>query len=249
MVDLFEEVEEQLRSDRYLATLRRWAPWITGVLAAALLGYLGYWGFRLYQERNLNAAGNAYQAGLDALAAKNTKGALAQFQTAAAAGTPAYKALALIQQGGLKAAAGDEAGAAALFDAAAKAAPNPILADLASLRAADVLLDTAPYPQIQTRLQPLAQASRPFAPYAKEALAMAKIVAGKTAAARSDLSILSIGLDTPKDVQERAKLTLALIDSGDVATALAAARAGPAPPPPAGAAAAQTAPAPAGAAQ
>ena len=36
MVDLFEEVDERLRSEHYLALARRYLPWIIGVLLVAL---------------------------------------------------------------------------------------------------------------------------------------------------------------------------------------------------------------------
>ena len=45
MTDLFEEVEEQLRSDRYRRFARKVMPWLLGAAAAALLATLGYWGF------------------------------------------------------------------------------------------------------------------------------------------------------------------------------------------------------------
>ena len=56
MTDIFEEVEEQLRSDRYNTLARQAAPWVTGIFAVVLLGYFAYWGFTIYQNRNLAAA-------------------------------------------------------------------------------------------------------------------------------------------------------------------------------------------------
>ena len=44
MVDLFEEVEEELRSDRNLKLVRSLVPWVTGVLHDALGDYsLAFW--------------------------------------------------------------------------------------------------------------------------------------------------------------------------------------------------------------
>ena len=56
VVDLFEEVEEQLRSDRYRELARRIAPWATAIFAQVLIGYLGVWGYKAYQDRNLSTA-------------------------------------------------------------------------------------------------------------------------------------------------------------------------------------------------
>ena len=48
MVDLFDEVEEQLRSERYTSVAKRLAPWISGVLALALVVALGYAGYQTW---------------------------------------------------------------------------------------------------------------------------------------------------------------------------------------------------------
>ena len=185
MVDLFDEVDEQLRSERYVSLFRRLAPWVTGVLAVVLLGYFGFWGFKAWQDRNLATAAGAYQKGVDALSQGDVAGAQSSFQASEKAGAPGYKTLALMQQAALAIADGKTADAAKLYDQAAAAAPNQIFGDLARLRAAQALLDTAPFAQLQTRLTPLTDAKRPFAPYAKEALAMAELLAGRTAAAQA----------------------------------------------------------------
>ena len=51
MTDLFEEVEEQLRSDRYRALARKAAPWIVALAALALVIALGVWGWRQYNQQ------------------------------------------------------------------------------------------------------------------------------------------------------------------------------------------------------
>ena len=58
--------------------------------------------------------------------------------------------------------AGKTTDAVALYNSAAKAAPNKILGDFARLRAAQALLDTTPYPQLETRLTPLIGQNKPF---------------------------------------------------------------------------------------
>ena len=222
MVDLFDEVEEQLRSDRYVALLRRVAPWITGVLVLVLLGYLGFWGFKAWQDRNLATASAAYQKGVDALGQGDAAGAKSSFLQVEKAGAPGYKTLALMQLAASSLAAGKDADAARLYDQAADAAPNQILGDLARLRAAQALLDTAPLAQIQTRLRPLADPKRPFAAYAKEALAMAELLAGQTAQARRDFTVVSLSLGAPDDMRQRAQLAIAAIDAGEAPSAIAA---------------------------
>ena len=51
MTDLFEEVEEQLRSDRYKALARKGAPWVIAAAAVALVIALGIWGWQQYNQQ------------------------------------------------------------------------------------------------------------------------------------------------------------------------------------------------------
>jgi len=232
VVDLFEEVEEQIRSDRYRDLALKAVPWLTAILAAVLVGYLGYWGFKIYQDHRLEAATLQYQNGVDALSAGDKAAAQTDFAGAAKQGDPAYEALGLMQQGGLAVSAGKPDQAAKLFDAAAKATRIPVFSDLAQLRAAFALLDHTPLPQMRTRLEPLTDQKRPYWAYARQALAMAELMAGQTAKARADLQTLSLRLDAPQDVRQEAAMAVQSIDGGAAASAIAAAKAAPLAPPP-----------------
>ena len=231
MVDLFNEVDEELRSDQAISLVRRLAPWVTGVLALVLIGYFAVWGYKAYQDRNLATASLAYQKGVDALQQNDSTGAFANFEQARQAGAPGYKTLALMQEGDLRMSAGKPDEAAKLFDQAAGAAPNQVIGDLVRLKAALALLDSAPLPQLRTRLAPLADPKRPFSPYAKEALAMAELLAGKTDDAKRDLSVLQLSLGVPEDMRQRAQIAVALIDHGDAGAAVAAVKAAATMPP------------------
>ena len=75
---------------------------------------------------------------------------------------------------------------------AAAAATSPLIADAARLKAAYILLDTAPLAEVEKRLTPLADSKRPFALMAKEALATARLMAGQADKAKTDFAVLSI---------------------------------------------------------
>jgi hypothetical protein len=231
LVDLFNEVDEELRSGQAISLVRRLAPWVTGVLALVLIGYFGVWAYKAYQDRNLATASLAYQKGVDALQQADSAGAFADFEQARQAGAPGYKALALMQEGDLRMTAGKPDEAAKLFDQAAGVAPNQVIGDLARLKAALALLDSAPLPQLKTRLAPLADPKRPFSAYAKEAMAMAELLAGKPDDAKRDLSVLQLSLGVPEDMRQRAQIAIALIDHGDASAAVAAVKAAATMPP------------------
>lgn len=214
MVDLFEEVEEQLRSDRYKALALKALPWVLGALAAALLIALGVWGFQEYRERAAAGASEQYATALEALQQGRTEEADRLFGEVADSPSRAYKSLALMQQGGIRMTQGKRDEAVRLFDQAAEAAPDELLGDAARLKSAFALMDSAPLAQIQERLQPLSEEDRPYRILAEEALAFAKLSAGDLQGARKDFSALRDLLDAPEGVRQRAAGAVEMIDSG-----------------------------------
>ena len=172
------------------------------------------WGVLRYQQNQAAKASDAYAQGLDALTRNDQIAAFNAFQTAAKSSARGYKTLALMQEAGIRLDQKRDAEAIGLFDAAASAAPDPVLADAARLKAGLALVDTAPYAQVEARLKPLTDAKRPFAPLAREGLAIAKLKAGNLNDARKDFLVLSLMATAPDVVRQRAQQAMALIDSG-----------------------------------
>ncbi len=214
VVDLFDEVEEQLRSERYKTLALKVAPYaVVAVIAAAVLT-AGFWGWNHYQTSAQVKESQAYATALAARDANDLAGAQSGFEAASKEGPKAYRALALMQLGGLALEKNDVKGAAALFDQAADIGADPMVSDAARLKSAFALLDTAPYAEMESKLTPLAKDGRPYRILAKEGLAFAKVVANNLTGARSDFVALSLLTDTPADVRERAERMIGLIDSG-----------------------------------
>jgi len=232
LTDLFDEVEEQLRSDRYRTLARKALPWILALLAAGLVTFLAVWGWERYREQVANKASDDYAAGLTALSKGDTAGGEKVLTDVSKSQAKAYKSLALMQLGALKVAADRPTEAVALFDQAAAAAPDDILGDAARLKSAFALLDTAPFKDMEARLTPLMQDGHPYRVQAREALAFAKLMAGNTAGARSDFVIISQSLDAPDGARQRATAAMGLIDSGSAKAVAAAAKAAATLPPP-----------------
>ena len=231
MVDVFEEVEEQLRSARYQTIIRKGWPFVAGALVAGVLVTLAVWGFN---QQKLNAAAKAsatYQLGLDALGKNDKAGAEARFAEVAKSGPPIYKALAMMQQAGLRTNDRKTAEAVVLLDQAAGLAKDPIVADAARLKAAYAAFDTATLADIEKRLQPLTEAGRPYAALAREALAMKRFASGQSGPAKSALQLLAISPDAGEGLQARANIAMGLIDAGQGKNLPAAAAAAAALPP------------------
>lgn len=214
MADIFHEVDEEHRQAQALAAARRWWPVVAGVLAAALLVTLAVWGWRAWQAREEARSSVAYAQALDLLSQGKLDAADAGFARSAREGSSGYRALSLMQQAGIRLLRHQPRAAADLLDRAARTSHDRIVSDAAAFESALALMDTAPLAQTQARLQPLAAAGRPYRDMAREALALAKLAAGRTAEARADLSTLEIQPDVSEGARNRARAAVALIDSG-----------------------------------
>ncbi len=218
MVDVFEQVQEELRSDRYKRLARTWLPVAGGILAIALVAALSWWGWQSWQMAQADKASAAYYRGMEALEASNPVGADLAFSEAADTGTRAYKALALMQRAGIAVSGGKIPEAIALFDDAARTANDPIIGDPAALKAAWLVMDTdATLEAVEKRLEPLTAEGRPLRPFAQEALGLARLQHGKLAEAREVFVLLQRGLDVPDPIKQRAQIAISAIDFGTAA--------------------------------
>ena len=217
VVDVFEQVEEEIRSDRYKRMAKVWLPVVGGILALALIAALGWWGWQSYQTGRAEKASVAYDRGLEQLEANNPTGANAAFVEAANEGNGAYKNLALQQQAGIALSQNKADEALALLDQAADAVRDPVMSDPAALKAAFLVMDTGTLADVEARLEPLIEEGRPMRPFAMEALALARIQNGQAAQARDLLVQLQLGQDVPDSVRQRAQAAIGAIDNGTVA--------------------------------
>jgi len=214
VTDLFEEVEEQLRSDRYRQLVRKLLPWALGLVAAALVAVLAYWGWDYYQRQAVAKASEQYQAAMDAYLAGDRTKATQLWMDVAKGRAGGYKSLSLMHLGAAQLERRKTAEAVKLFDEAAEAAPDEIIGDVARLKSAFALLDTAPLKDVEGRLTPLMKEGRPYRVQAREALAFARLNAGDLPGARREFNLITQALDAPEGAQARARAAIALIDSG-----------------------------------
>ena len=232
MVDVFEEVEEQIRSDHYKALALKILPWGVGALVAALAVYGAFAGYNSYRDKASAKASESYSKALEAFDQGRSAEALSLWTEVSKSPSKVYRSLSLQHLGALRLSANDAPGAVKLFDQSATSAPDPLIGDAAALKAAYVLLDTASLKDLQARLDPLMKDGHPYRAEAREALAYARLMAGDTAGARGDFVVLSLSPDGQDGSRERARAAMALIDSGTAKLTPAVVKAALAAPPP-----------------
>jgi hypothetical protein len=214
LADVFNEVDEQLRSARFKFLLRRGWPYAAGVAVVALILALGAWGLNQREAGQNAAASGRYADAMQALAKGDVKSANAGFADIAQAGPRAYRSLAYMQQAGIAFKRKDTPAAIALLDQAAQTAPNLIMADAARMQAAYAAMDVDSYNEVRARLAPLAEPGRPYRMMAHEALGMVELAAGHIPQARGDLQVVSLSADATDAARNRASAALELLKSG-----------------------------------
>lgn len=220
MVDLFEEVEGELRNEQYKKLAIKLAPWIIGGLSAGMIVAAGAFAYIHYQDNTAAKAAGAYSSALDTLRKGDQEGAYKALD-GVSGGAKAYKALALMVQAGIRLEGGKTDEAVKLFDKAADTAPSGksglILADTARLKAAWAVLDDSPYAEVEKRLKPLTEDGRPLRALARESLTIAMLNAGMIKEARAEATRLTVSPDASQGIAQRARLIISLIDSGSAA--------------------------------
>ncbi len=216
MVDIFDEVEEELRAERAQQLLKRYGGLIVAAAVAVVGAAAGWQGWRWYEARQDQAAAVQYLTAMnlaDATAAgssdANRAASIAAFARLAAKAPDGYATLARLHEAALKADVGDLQGAAALWDAVAgDSSADPLLRDLASLLWAQHEIDKGDPSLLEARLKALASPDNPWHALADEQLALLDLRQGKTDQARTALRRLAQDTTAPSGVRGRASALL-----------------------------------------
>ncbi|MGD2133092.1 MAG: tetratricopeptide repeat protein [Maricaulaceae bacterium] len=215
MADIFDEVEEGLRHDRYRRLFRQYGPLGAAIVVAVVLGVAGWELLSAMRERAGSRSSEAYLAAIEMAAAQNFEGAAAAFSDLADSGSGAYPTLARMQEAALAVQSGELSEAARLYEQAAAQTSDPFLEDAARLNAAYLLAEEISLDDLEVRLAPLMEPSAPFEPLARELLGATALRAGDYERARSAYNTLSVAIGAPQGVQRRAAQALAAIDAAE----------------------------------
>jgi hypothetical protein len=206
------EVDEELRQDQMKAFWQRYGKVLIGVAVLVVLGTAGWNGYRYWIETEANSSGDQFIEALDLAKAGNQEDASKKHAELERDGFGAYPALARLRQASLDAEAGKTDQAVSGFDAASNDHALPqSLRDLASLRAAYLLIDSGSYDDVAKRAETLTAEGNPMRFSAQEALGLAAWKAGKFADALKIFDAINGEAQTPANLRHRANLMAELI--------------------------------------
>jgi hypothetical protein len=215
VADIFQEVDEEVRRERLEQLWKRYGNYVIAAAFVVLAGVGAWRGYVYWEQRKAAEAGAAFEAA--SVLADNGKHAEAQaaFAKLATDGTTGYRVLARFREAGQLALSDPKAAIGAYDALAADASLGRPLQDLAAVRAALLLVDSAPYEELRARLEPLTGADRPFRHSARELLALSAWRAGNSAEARRWIDTVVSDPETPPSIRNRVDVLMALTGFDD----------------------------------
>lgn len=209
MSDIFNEVDEELRRERFR---RLWEQYGIYVIALALLIIVGVGGWRGYEwwhARQAAAAGATFESAVTLTSEGKHDEAAAAFARIADEGT-AYRTLARLRQAA-EIARRDPAGAVRMYDdLAGDGRIGEALQDLARVRGSMLSLDNASLDEMGGRLEQAAAEGRVFRHSARELMAYSAWRAGNTTAIKRWYDAIVADPETPVGVRTRTEMLMSL---------------------------------------
>jgi hypothetical protein len=218
MGDFIREVDEEYRRDRIMAIWKRYSGVIVGVIVLVVAG-VGGWRYWQHMERQrAEAAAVRYEEAVRL--AREGKGDEAEQRLAALAkeAPPGYQTLSRFRLAAEQGRQNADAGAKAYDALAADGGVEPVMQDLARLRAAMLRIDTADPAAVQPSLERLATPTNVWRHTARELLGLSALKRGDYDAAGRWFDQIAADRDTPQGLRGRLELYTSLVAGGPVQT-------------------------------
>jgi hypothetical protein len=209
--ELFDEVDEDVRRDQLK---KLWDQYSIYIIAGALLiiaSVAGWRGYQYLEAKKAAEAGAAFDKAVELSEANKHTEAEAAFTTLAANAPSGYRILARLRAAAEAGTRDPQAGAKLYDDISADRSVGAAEQELARIRAAGLLLDSATYPAMLARLETAAAPAATFRHTARELLALSAWRANDTTAARRWLDLIANDGETPPGLRSRAEALQALL--------------------------------------
>ncbi len=217
VVDIFDEVDEDVRRERMQAAAKRYGPFVGGAVVLIVGAVAAY---TFWQQQQQNAAGEAGAAFLAAARAQQAGLAAGEagkgeaFAELAASGPGGYSALARFKLAEALAASGDAAAAIEALNAVETTEAPARYKDLARLLALGLRSYTESAENLLPLVEPMAAPGEPWRWIAEEQAAMLEWKLGRLDAARARLKALGADLSAPQGLRARAAAALTALPEG-----------------------------------
>ena len=211
MSELFDEVDEDVRREQLK---KLWDRYSIYIVAAALLVIAGVGGWRGYQYVEAKKAAEAsvlFNKAVELSEQNKHAEAEAAFNSLAATAPYGYRLLSRLHAAAEVASRDPQAAVKLYDDIATDRGVDALDQELAKVRAAQLLVDTAAYSELLSRLQSETEPTATFRHTARELLALSAWHANDMTSARKWLDMIANDSETPPGMRSRAEALQALL--------------------------------------
>ncbi|MEI7790673.1 MAG: tetratricopeptide repeat protein [Alphaproteobacteria bacterium] len=214
MSDIFREVEEDVRRERFE---KLWKAYGNYAIAALVLLFAGIAGWQVWERHDAQERAKVSDAFMAAQRITNPQAQASAMLDLAHTAPKGYASVARLAEAGAMFASGQQGNAIALYKEIAANDNGPV-GSVARLRAAWGLAETASRKDLADLLAPLNQTGNAWRENAQEILAYADYRAMDTKSALAKYTALSVNAEAPDALRARAKAMAAFLKNGGATT-------------------------------
>ena len=211
VADIFQEVDEEVRRERLQKLWERYGNFVIAVCILIVVGVGAWRGYEWWQNKKAGESGVAFENAVMLAQAGKHQEADAAFAKLASDGTAGYRTLSRLREAAELAATDKSAAVKAYDEIADDKSVGPVIQQLAAVRAGYLLVDTAPYSEMRTRLEPLTAADKVYRHSARELLALSAWKSGDTGAVKQWTGMIIGDPRSPDGTRSRAEVLSELI--------------------------------------
>ncbi len=211
MSELFDEVSEDVRRDQLKKLWDRYSFLIVGAALLIIAAVAGWRGYEYLEAKKAAAAGASFDKAMELSEQNKHSEAEAAFNSLAATAPSGYRMLARLRAAAEVAARDPQAAVKTYDEIATDRSAEALVQELAKIRAASLIVDTASYSDMLQRLEPETAPEAAFRHTARELLALSAYRANDTTAARKWLDLIANDAETPPGLRSRTEAMQALL--------------------------------------
>lgn len=212
MADIFREVDEEVRQQRYKQLWQKYGVYVIGFAVVVVLSVAGYQGWTSYQQSARSEASDRYVSLMETLQSNEEAGLDELFAFADPEGD-GYELLVAFEEAAVRARRNDLEGASEIWRRiAANSSAGPALQGAAELMDIIHHVDSGDPQALQSRLDVLMSNNPAYGPLAQELSAMVALRSGDKELAVERLRELSGDLNAPESLRLRASRLLSVLE-------------------------------------
>ena len=211
MADIFQEVDEEVRREQLKKLWDRYSIYIIALAVLVVAAVGGWRGYQYVEAKKAAEAGEAFNRAIELSEQGKHEEAEKAFADLVAKAPYGYRLLSRLHAAAEVASRDPQAAVKLYDDIATDRGVDALDQELAKVRAAQLLVDTAGYSELLNRLQSETEPNATFRHTARELLALSAWHANDMTSARKWLDMLANDSETPPGMRSRAEALQALL--------------------------------------